>query len=344
VAADRQEAVGVALGVQGLGDGEAVAAVGHVVIALAPLVADHLLLVLEARLVEQVEQVAHAVALEPQRRLDLMARHDLEVVGAVGVGGAVDPGAADLLQHLEVHVLADVLGPLEHHVLEEVGKSALAGRLVAAADVVPNIGRHQRHRGVPVQDHLQAVVQSESLVLDVDRRLRRGGRSGAEDEGEGQQQGVADHRVSCAHARAAAPDPQAPFCPPTRRQIHTLAGPRGIVVVDSAAVGERDAAHEQRGADSHNGGVFDPRPGRLKLDSPRSALVRGAQGMPRASRGRPSWILPFIMQPLRAGDPREFRLRDVDRGPRRIIGVHRARFCVPPGPTRESTTPRDLNH
>ena len=58
-------------------------AVRLVLDALTPLVADDVLLVRERRLVDLLEQVAHAVRLEPQRELELIRRHRLEVVGAV---------------------------------------------------------------------------------------------------------------------------------------------------------------------------------------------------------------------------------------------------------------------
>ncbi len=83
MAADRQVAVGVSLGVERRRDGETIEPVGDVVVALASLVADHLLLVLQALLVEQIEQVAHPLALEPERGLQVVARDDLVVVGPV---------------------------------------------------------------------------------------------------------------------------------------------------------------------------------------------------------------------------------------------------------------------
>ena len=57
--------------------------------ALAPLVADDVLLVRERGLVDLLEQIAHAIGFEPQRQLELVRRHGLEVVRAVVVRGAV---------------------------------------------------------------------------------------------------------------------------------------------------------------------------------------------------------------------------------------------------------------
>ena len=39
--------------------------------------------------VDLLEQVAHAIGLEPQRELELVGRHGLEVVGAIEIGRAV---------------------------------------------------------------------------------------------------------------------------------------------------------------------------------------------------------------------------------------------------------------
>ena len=163
VLADRRVAIGMPLGIQRRGLGEQRLAVRHVVDALAALVAHDIDLVVEAALVDQVEQPAHAVALEPQRRLELVRRHHFKVVGAIGVGRAVDVLGPDVPQDLEVLVLADVLRALEHHVLEQVREAALARHLVARADVVPDVDRDQRHGRIRRQDHLEAVRQPVAL-------------------------------------------------------------------------------------------------------------------------------------------------------------------------------------
>ena len=53
------------------------------VLALALLVLHHAALLVERRLVDRAEQVAHAVGLHPQRHVERGGRHVLEVVGAV---------------------------------------------------------------------------------------------------------------------------------------------------------------------------------------------------------------------------------------------------------------------
>ena len=96
------------------------------VLALALLVLHDAALLVELRLVDRAEQVAHAVGLEPQREVERVLRHGLEVVGAVVVGRAVHAGRADLLERIE-ELAVQVLRALEHQVLEQVREAGLAG-------------------------------------------------------------------------------------------------------------------------------------------------------------------------------------------------------------------------
>ena len=164
------------------------------VLALALLVLDHAALLVERLLVDRAEQVAHAVGLHPQRHVERGGRHVLEVVGAVGVGGAVLVGGADQLERLEELALV-VLRAVEHQVLEQVREAGAAGRLVLAADVVPEVDRHDRRLAVGVHDHAQAVGQRELLVRDVDGRL------GRRLHGGGHEGGAARSAVARARAR-----------------------------------------------------------------------------------------------------------------------------------------------
>ena len=166
VLADDQIAVGVAFRVEQVGDREPGPAVRLVVVALPALVADHVDLVLQAGPGEERQEVAHAVALDPQRGLEVMGGHHLEVVGAVEVGRAVG-GRAEPLEDLEVLVLADVLRALEEHVLEQVSEAAPPRHLVAGADVVPDVDRDQRDAVVLVEDDLETVVELVALELDL---------------------------------------------------------------------------------------------------------------------------------------------------------------------------------
>ncbi len=134
-------------------------AVGHVVVALAALVLDDVPLVLHGLFVERGEQRAHPVGLQPERELQLMGRHGLEVVGALEARGAVE-GAAGALHQLEVAVPLDLRGALEHQVLEEVSQARTALDLVAGTDVVPEADRGDRGQVVLGEDHPQAIGQA----------------------------------------------------------------------------------------------------------------------------------------------------------------------------------------
>ncbi len=72
--------------------------------ALPALVADHILLVGEVGLIDLVEQITHPIRFEPQRELEAIGRHGLEVVGPIEVGGAVQIAAAGALQQPEVRI------------------------------------------------------------------------------------------------------------------------------------------------------------------------------------------------------------------------------------------------
>ena len=111
----------------------------------------------ELLLIEHVEQVAHAIGLEPQPELELVRRQRLEVVRAIEVGRAVEVRAARRFEQLEVRVARHVLRALEHHVLEQVREARAARRLVGRTDVIPEIDRDERQPMIRREDHLEAV-------------------------------------------------------------------------------------------------------------------------------------------------------------------------------------------
>ena len=148
--------------------------------ALAALVLDHVALAVE-RLLQAgaIEQEAHAIALQPQRQLELVRGNDLEVVRAVLAGRAVRVRDAGLLQVGEVLVLADMLRALEHDVLEQVREARLARDLVLGPNLEPDVDGHLGHAMVLVQNDLESVRQR--VLLERQRRGRgelRRGRSG----------------------------------------------------------------------------------------------------------------------------------------------------------------------
>ncbi len=129
----------MALGIEFVEDGFLDDAVGGVLDALAALVAHHVLLVGQAGLIEFVGQIAHAVGFEPQSEFQLVRGKRLEIIGAVEIGGAVDVGGARRFQILDVIIAGNVLGALEHHVLEQVRESCAAREFVRRADVIPDV-------------------------------------------------------------------------------------------------------------------------------------------------------------------------------------------------------------
>ena len=127
--------------------------------ALAALVADDVLLVRERGLIDLLEQIAHAIRLEPQRQLELVGRDRLEVVRAVVVRRAVHAGRAGRFEQWKVRIRRDVLRALEHHVLEQVGEAGAPRLLVGRPDVIPEVHRHHRQPAILAQDHIQAIRQ-----------------------------------------------------------------------------------------------------------------------------------------------------------------------------------------
>ena len=167
----------------------------RLVLALALFVLHHAALFVERGLIDRAEQMAHAIRFHEQRGVERGGRHVLEIIRAVGVGGAVLVGHADLLEGHEILVLV-VLAALEHQMFEQVGETAAPGRLVLGTDVVPDVDGDDRRFAVGVHDHAQAVGQGELFEGDVDRRRfggdgrRRERQAGGERDGQGEQGGA----------------------------------------------------------------------------------------------------------------------------------------------------------
>ena len=104
-----------------------------------------------------------------------MARHDLEVVGEVEAGRAVEDAAVRFDQADEL-VLAEVLRALEHHVLEQVREAGAVLRLDAEADVVVDADHGGRRRRVARQHDLQPVRKLVILGVDLQAGWPRGAR------------------------------------------------------------------------------------------------------------------------------------------------------------------------
>ena len=107
-----------------------------------PLLADHLPLGLD--LVAGRTGPAHPVGLDLQGKLPAVGREGEPEVRAVlaGLGVGLPPGDERELVDLP---LGESLGPLEQHVLEEVGQPRLSRRLVERTDRIKQVADHDRH-------------------------------------------------------------------------------------------------------------------------------------------------------------------------------------------------------
>jgi hypothetical protein len=127
--------------------------------ALTPLLQHHAALTRHLRFVERGDQVAHAVALDPEREVQLTGGQLHVVGGGVLAGDAVRGGAAGRLE-VGRRPLGRVLGAREHEVLHDVRQAAEAARGGAKAHVVLDGHAHARRAPVLLDEHPQAVVQA----------------------------------------------------------------------------------------------------------------------------------------------------------------------------------------
>ncbi len=184
------------------------------IVPLALLILDDAALIIENLLADRPEQMPHAVALHEQSEVDRSGRHGLEIVGAIERSGAVIVGRPDLLQVGEI-VAGKIFRPVEHQMLEQVGKAGLAHRLVLGADVVPHADPDHGRLAVLMDDHRQSIGEAKGLMRDrhlvdqsgdrhrrarhrrrcvrhrrgatVAHRIRCGGRAGREQRGSSKQ-------------------------------------------------------------------------------------------------------------------------------------------------------------
>ena len=94
-----------------------------------------------------------------------MRGDDLVVVREIEARRAVERPPVPFDELDELH-LSQVLGALEHHMLEKMGEPGASYSFVLGADVIPIVDVHHRQLVVNVQDHLQAVGQRVFLEGD----------------------------------------------------------------------------------------------------------------------------------------------------------------------------------
>ncbi len=109
----------------------------------------------------------HSLRLRPQDRFEIIRRNDLVINGDV-VRGVSVVFAADVLGQILKASRRQMLVPLEHHVFEEVSKTAAAVGIVLRADVIPNLDGHGRALVIFDRVNLKPVRQGH--VLEVQRR------------------------------------------------------------------------------------------------------------------------------------------------------------------------------
>ena len=155
--ADGRPGIGVPFGIAALHQMVPHGAVGAVP-ALLELVLDDALLALQLVLGDGIDEITHAFRLQPQGAVERPCRHGLVVVGAVGAGGAVHAGGADLGQWLEVFAIV-VLAAGEHQMFEQVGEAGAVLRLILGTDAIPDVNPRYRGLGVFVDQQRESIVE-----------------------------------------------------------------------------------------------------------------------------------------------------------------------------------------
>jgi hypothetical protein len=120
-------------------------------------------------------QRPHAVGFEEQRQVNLVFGHDLEVQGAVVIGGAIHAAAVGEDQ-IEMLACAHIFRAFEHHVFEQVGEAGTALPLVAGADLIAH--GNAEYRGIVVLRYDYAETVVERGIGKFDRWYFRGRKLG----------------------------------------------------------------------------------------------------------------------------------------------------------------------
>lgn len=139
------------LGDSGRGVGDAGAQLGE----------DDAPLLLQGLVVDRPQEVAHAIALQPQRELEPLGRDGRKIEGGVGAGDAVEVGGAAVREQAQQGPSRDVGRSLVGEVLDEVGDAGEARGLVGGAHVIPHHDSHVGEGVVRREEHLEAVLEAE---------------------------------------------------------------------------------------------------------------------------------------------------------------------------------------
>jgi hypothetical protein len=126
------------------------------------LLEDHLTFAVDLRRIEG--QRRHPVALDGERLLPAIGG-EREVVGGEIVAGEGVVAAAEALGPAVDLARTVTRRPLEHHVLEEVRRAALAGTFVAPADAIEQDGSHDRRLAIGDQADLEPAREMQAFHL-----------------------------------------------------------------------------------------------------------------------------------------------------------------------------------
>ena len=150
-----------------------IAAVRLIVDALALLLHHHTALRLETFRGEQ--KLQETVGFQPEAQFELVRRQNHVVIRLVLVRVRIVVPARQLALPVE-DAARHIDGPVEHQMLEQVGKPCLARRFVLRADVVRNVYAHDGHEAAAMQHDAQAVPEREFREVDVRHDAVSGGK------------------------------------------------------------------------------------------------------------------------------------------------------------------------
>ena len=196
------------------------------VVTLPLLVQHHAALFIQPLLCQRAEQMAHTVRLHPQRESQRVTRHLLKIVSPVFTRGAVHTGGTNTLHRLEP-IVVEVLAPVEHQVLKEVGKTGPPGTFVLRAHVIPDVHGHNGCLAVFMHNDGQAVFKNGRLIRYLHAHLLRRARAGRHRRRAQQCPAprCSPHRVVALRLRTAGRQP-AGACATVRGQSPARPGPR----------------------------------------------------------------------------------------------------------------------
>src|SRR5579859_7952173 len=108
------------------------------VFSLALFVLHYAALEIKFFLVQDREQMSHAIAFREESVIEHGRRDIFKVIGAVTIGGAIEIGRSNSFHGVYVGVV-EIFATAEHEVFEQVSEAGLAWFFVLGADVVPGV-------------------------------------------------------------------------------------------------------------------------------------------------------------------------------------------------------------